>query len=64
MYKWLILVGFLKVMVNTKSLANCESPKCDACEFGKGRCQPDKINISNINPMNEKDFKKDSLMHG
>ena len=38
--QWLIRTGYLKVQGNYKAVANCERPKCAACEFGKCRCQP------------------------
>ena len=31
--QWLIRTGRLKVHGNSKAVANCESPKCAACEF-------------------------------
>ena len=36
--KCLIRTGRLKVQVNSKAVANCERPKCAACDLGKGHC--------------------------
>ena len=49
---------------NFKAMTNCERPKCAACEFGKGRRRPNKINTIKKNPMKEKDLKKDHLLPG
>ena len=32
--QWLISTGRMKVQVNSNAVANCESPKCAACDFG------------------------------
>ena len=49
---------------NSKAVANCESTKCAACEFGKGNRQPNKINTIKKNPMKEQELKKDNLLPG
>ena len=47
---------------NSKAVANFKRSKCAACEFGKGHCQPNKVNTIKKNPMKEKDLKKYHLM--
>ena len=49
---------------NSEAVANCESTKCAACEFGKGHCRPNKINTIKKNPMKDQDLKKDHLLPG
>ena len=52
---------------NSKAVANYESPKCAACEFGKGHRRPNKINKTNKiknNPMKEQELNKDHLLPG
>ena len=49
---------------NSKAVANFEIPKCAACEFEKGRRQPNKINMIKKNPMKEQELKKDNLLTG
>ena len=43
-------------------MANCESPKCAACEFGNGNRRYNKVNTTKKNPIKEKDIKKDHLL--
>ena len=49
---------------NSKAVANCETTKFAACEFGKGHRLPNKVNTIKKNPMNEQDLKKDHLLPG
>ena len=49
---------------NSSTVGNCEITKCDACGFGKGNCQSNKLNTTNNNTMNEKDIKKDHILTG
>ena len=49
---------------NSKEVANCERPKCAACEFGKGHRRPNKVNTIKKNPMKEQDINKDHLLPG
>ena len=62
--QWLIRTGRLKVQVNSKAVANCESPKCAACEFGKVHRQTNKVNTIKKNHMKEQELKKDHLLPG
>ena len=58
----LICTGHLKVQVNSKAVANCESLKCSSCEFGKVHLQPNKVNTIKKNPMKEQELKKGHLL--
>ena len=49
---------------NSKSVANCERPKCAACDFGKGHRRPNKVNTIKNNPVKEQELKKDHLLPG
>ena len=62
--EWLIRTGRLKVQGNSKVVANCERPKCAACEFGKGHSRSNKVNTIKKNPMKEQELKKDHLLTG
>ena len=48
----------------SKAVANCESPKCDACEFFKVHPRPNKVNKIKNNTMKEQDPKKDNILPG
>ena len=60
--QWLINTGRLKVQVNSKAVANCESPKCAACKSVKGHRRRNKINTIKKNPMKEQELKKYHLL--
>ena len=45
-------------------MANYKSSKCVQCEFGKGNCQPNKVNAINKNPIKEQDLNNDHLLPG
>ena len=62
--QWLIRTWRLKVQGNSKAVANCERPKCAACEFVKGHLRPNKFNTIKNNPMKERDLNKDNLLLG
>ena len=62
--KWLILTGIIKAQVNNKSVTNCKSSRCYACEFIKGFHIHNKTKMRNNIPMKEKDTKKDHLLPG
>ena len=49
---------------NSNAVANCERPKCDAFDFRKGHCQPNKLNIIKKNPMKDQEIKRDHLLPG
>ena len=49
---------------NSKAVANCERPKCAACEFRKIHRQPNKIYTIKKNPMKDQELKKDHLLPG
>ena len=45
-------------------MANCDRPKCAACEFGKGHFRPNEVNTIKNYPMEEQEIKKDHLLPG
>ena len=49
---------------NSKAVANCESPKCADCEFGKFYHRPNKLNTIKKNHTKDQEIKKYHIMHG
>ena len=49
---------------NSKAVANCEGPKCAACEFVKVHRRPNKINAIKKNTMKEQELKKNHILRG
>ena len=49
---------------NSKAGANCESPKCDSCESGKGHHLSNKVNTTKNNYIKGQDLKKDNILPG
>ena len=54
----------MKVRGNSKAVANCESPKCADCKFGKGHRQYNKLNTIKTNPMKQQGLHNDHLLPG
>ena len=52
------------MQVISKAVDNCERPKCDACDFGKGNRRPNKVNTIKNDPMKEQELKKYHLQPG
>ena len=50
--------------INPKAVANCESTKCAACEFGKGCRRPNKLKATKKNHMKEQELNKYHLLPG
>ena len=48
----------------SKAVSNFESPKCAACEFGKGHRRPNKVNTIKKNLMKEQELKKNHILPG
>ena len=49
---------------NSKAVFNCESPKCDACEFVNGHHRSNKVNKMKNNNTKEQDLKKGNILTG
>ena len=62
--KCLIFTGCLKVQGNSKEVANCERPKCDACEIGKGNHLPDKVKTTKNNLIKYQEINNNHIMPG
>ena len=62
--QWLIRTGRLKVKINTKAVANCESTKCAACEFGKGCRRPNKLKTIKKKHMKEQELNEYHILPG
>ena len=54
----------MRVKVYSNAVSKCESPKWDACYFGKGCCQPNKIKTSKKNPIKDQNLRKDNILPG
>ena len=52
------------MQVNYKSVANCKSPKCAACEFEKFPRQSNKVNTIDNIPIKEQYLKKGHILPG
>ena len=52
------------MQINTKAVDKCGSPKCDACDFGKGNYLFNKVKKIKNNPMKEQEIKKYHLLTG
>ena len=63
-FQWLIRTGRLKVQGNSKAVANCENPKCAACEFVKVHRLPNKLNTIKKNPIKDQELNKGHLLSG
>ena len=50
------------MQVNSKAVANCERPKCAACEFVKGHCRSNKVNTVKNNTLKEQEINKDNIL--
>ena len=61
--QWLVRSGKLLV-TNPKAVANCELPKCAACEFGKATRQATKTLKQTPVPEKEGELKKGDLFPG
>ena len=58
----LIRTGHLKVQGYSKEVANRESPKCAAFEFGNSYCRSNKVNKIKNNPMKNQDLNTDRIL--
>ena len=61
--QWLVRSGKL-IVTNPKAVANCELPKCTACEFGKATRQATKTSKQTPVPEKESELKKGDLFPG
>ena len=49
---------------NSKAVANCESNKCAACDFGKGHNRSNKVNTTKNNTTKDQEINSDHIMPG
>ena len=54
----------MQIQVNSKGVANCESPKCAASDFVKVHRRPDEVKTIKNNLIRDKDLKKYLLLPG
>ena len=61
--QWLIRHGRI-VTGNQSAIANCDPPKCAACEFGKGMKRPPDTSVTKPDTEKEMELKKGDLFPG